>query len=35
VVLFVLGGATWFVKRWLVSSAATSSRHGASDARTI
>lgn len=34
-VLFLLGGATWFVRRWLLASAATSSRHGVSDARTV
>ncbi|MBL8268237.1 VTT domain-containing protein [Steroidobacter sp.] len=34
-VLFLLGGASWFVRRWLLSSAATSSRHGVSDARTV
>ena len=27
-VLFVLGGATWFVRRWLMSAAATPPRHG-------
>jgi uncharacterized membrane protein YdjX (TVP38/TMEM64 family) len=31
--LFVLGGATWFVRRWLLSAASTSPRHGVSDAR--
>jgi phospholipase D1/2 len=34
-VLFLLGGATWFVRRWLLSAAASSPRHGVSDARTI
>jgi phospholipase D1/2 len=34
-VLFLLGGATWFVRRWLLSSAASSPRHGVRDARTI
>lgn len=35
-VLFVLGGATWYVRRWLMSAAvANSPRHGVSDARTI
>jgi uncharacterized membrane protein YdjX (TVP38/TMEM64 family) len=34
-VLFLLGGATWFVRRWLLSSAATSQRHGVSDARPV
>lgn len=33
-VLLLLGGATWLVRRWLVSAAATSSRHGVNDART-
>lgn len=31
--LFLLGGATWFVRRWLLSAASTSPRHGVSDAR--
>ena len=30
---FLLGGATWFVRRWLLS-AADSPRHGVRDART-
>ena len=35
-VLFLLGGVTWLVRRWLISTAATSSsRHGVSDARTV
>lgn len=34
-VLFLLGGATWFVRRWLLSAAASSSRHGVRDARTV
>jgi phospholipase D1/2 len=34
-VLFLLGGATWFVRRWLFSAAASSPRHGVSDARTV
>lgn len=35
-VLALLGGATWLVRRWLISAAATSSpRHGVSDARTV
>lgn len=33
-VLFLLGGATWFVRRWLLSAAASSPRHGVRDART-
>jgi uncharacterized membrane protein YdjX (TVP38/TMEM64 family) len=32
-VLFLLGGATWLVRRWLMSAASTPPRHGASDAR--
>lgn len=35
VVLFLLGGATWFVRRWLISAAATTPRHGVSDARIV
>jgi uncharacterized membrane protein YdjX (TVP38/TMEM64 family) len=34
-VLFLLGGATWFVRRWLLSAAASSPRHGVRDARTV
>jgi phosphatidylserine/phosphatidylglycerophosphate/cardiolipin synthase-like enzyme/uncharacterized membrane protein YdjX (TVP38/TMEM64 family) len=34
-VLVLLGGVTWWVRRWLFSSAANSSRHGVSDARTV
>ncbi len=34
-VLFLLGGVTWLVRRWLLSSAADSSRHGVRDARTV
>ena len=34
-VLFLLGGATWVVRRWLISAASTSSRHGVSDPRTV
>jgi phosphatidylserine/phosphatidylglycerophosphate/cardiolipin synthase-like enzyme/uncharacterized membrane protein YdjX (TVP38/TMEM64 family) len=34
-VLFLLGGATWFVRRWLLSAAADSPRHGVRDARTV
>ncbi|HEY0683989.1 MAG TPA: VTT domain-containing protein [Steroidobacter sp.] len=34
-VLFLLGGATWFVRRWLISSAASHSRDGVRDARTV
>lgn len=34
-VLFLLGGASWFVRRWLISAAATSERHGVRDARTV
>jgi phosphatidylserine/phosphatidylglycerophosphate/cardiolipin synthase-like enzyme/uncharacterized membrane protein YdjX (TVP38/TMEM64 family) len=34
-VLFLLGGATWVVRRWLLSAASTSSRHGVSDPRTV
>jgi uncharacterized membrane protein YdjX (TVP38/TMEM64 family) len=33
--LSLMGGATWLVRRWLLSSAATSSRHGVNDARTV
>ena len=32
-VLSLLGGATWFVRRWLLSASTASSRHGVSDAR--
>jgi phospholipase D1/2 len=36
IVLLLLGGATWLVRRWLISSAAaSSSRHGVSDARPV
>lgn len=31
-VLLLLGGATWFVRRWLMSAASTSPRHGVRDA---
>jgi phosphatidylserine/phosphatidylglycerophosphate/cardiolipin synthase-like enzyme/uncharacterized membrane protein YdjX (TVP38/TMEM64 family) len=35
-VLVLLGGATWWVRRWLLSTAETSSsRHGVSNARTV
>ena len=34
-VLCLLGGATWFVRRWLLSAAASSPRHGVRDARTV
>ena len=34
-VLFLLGGATWFVRRWLLSAAASSPRHGVRDPRTV
>ena len=34
-VLFLLGGATWFVRRWLLSAAESSPRHGVRDARTV
>lgn len=34
-VLFLLGGASWYVRRWLISSASTSERHGVRDARTV
>lgn len=34
-VLALLGGATWFVRRWLISAASTSERHGVSNARTV
>jgi phospholipase D1/2 len=34
-VLFLLGGATWYVRRWLISTASTSERHGVRDARTV
>lgn len=34
-VLVLLGGATWFVRRWLLSAAASSPRHGVRDARTV
>lgn len=34
-VLILLGGATWLVRRWLISAASTSSRHGVSDPRTV
>jgi uncharacterized membrane protein YdjX (TVP38/TMEM64 family) len=34
-VLFLLGGATWFVRRWLLSAAASTPRHGVRDARTV
>lgn len=34
-VLFLLGAATWFVRRWLLSAAASSPRHGVRDARTV
>lgn len=34
-VLFLLGGATWFVRRWLLSAAASSPRHGVRDARIV
>lgn len=34
-VLFLLGGATWLVRRWLISTVSTSSRHGVSDPRTV
>jgi len=34
-VLFLLGGASWLVRRWLLSAAASSPGHGVSDARTV
>lgn len=34
-VLFLLGGASWYVRRWLISAASTSERHGVRDARTV
>lgn len=34
-VLFLLGGATWYVRRWLLSSAADHSRHGVRDTRAV
>jgi phospholipase D1/2 len=34
-VLILLGSATWLVRRWLISAASTSSRHGVSDPRTV
>lgn len=34
-VLILLGVATWLVRRWLISAASTSSRHGVSDPRTV
>ena len=34
-VLFLLGGASWLVRRWLMSAASTPSRHDVSDPRAV
>ena len=34
-VLLILGGATWLVRRWLITATGTSSRHDVRDARTV